>query len=1013
MRRRGKRSSIALWRRTLNSTASRFFDPLRSAKPIESRDEPAGSVGGVSPTKLPEPAQLKSNSVNEQSTTADIVFWSININGLPQDKKPKHFKELAVRVQETEPDLIMLQESWLDASYENFTIPNYAVVLRRDRLEGKKSGYGGIIVYAHTKIRDSIVNVYVSDVAERGWITVLTDLGPILIGNWYRPPDGSPVETESLRDELDELQNNYIGTAIFGDMNVHQGKWLHFSRRARTLEGDRLQEIASEYDLRQMVRNPTRNEYLLDLLLTDIPDYFSTNVKPPIADHSIVEATMSIPIPRSEKKTRYVWHYRQAQWGNLRARLNRVNWSQILEIDDVDECLKQFNAVILEAAHSHIPYKRFESEHSNVPWISQRCRDAVNAKNNAHGTRREVESRDTCSNVLKEEYSKYIEKLKTKLAELPKGSKQWWRLNRQLLDAKSRNESIPPLKDEKGWIFDAREKADAFASSFSAKSNLPVDSGFCEEERAPSFKQSKFMFIRKRWVRQILKDLDVNKATGPDMIPGKILKECACALTIPILLLARKILHTRRWPWKHHHIQPVFKRKSPACRENYRGVHLTSVLSKVIERIFSKIICAFFEGSNAYGSTQWAFRSGYGSRDLVTLCILRWIEAIDNNQKVGLFLSDISGAFDRVSTVRLMRKLRRCGLTDEILELLEDYLSPRSAQVIVSGAKSKKFVIEDEVYQGTVLGPPLWNVHFEDVSESVPDGFSESKFADDLNVYKAFPVTVENEQILEELSECQTSIHDWGAKNQVIFDETKEEYAVISRVNPHGTTFKLLGAQIDPKLLMTDEISRILGKARGKAKAFFRTMRYYSVGGLIAQFKTHVLCHLEGTMGAFFHASTSHLAKLNAVQRIFVEKLGLSEESAFLNYNLAPLQLRRDIAALGMLHKVTLNIAKQPFLDLFPPRPARDILPTRLLLRRHTKQLKDRCDGRQSVLLQNSLFGMARVYNLLPQRLVDSRTVKIFQRNLTKLARDRSMRGIDSSHMYCARNQRVHLLSTL
>ena len=83
------------------------------------------------------------------------------------------------------------------------------------------------------------------------------------------------------------------------------------------------------------------------------------------------------------------------------------------------------------------------------------------------------------------------------------------------------------------------------------------------------------------------------------------------------------------------------------------------------------------------------------------------------------------------------------------------------------------------MYQGTVLGPPLWNVHFEDVSESVPDGFSESKFADDLNVYKAYPVTVENEQILEELSECQTSIHDWGAKNQVIFDETKEEYAII------------------------------------------------------------------------------------------------------------------------------------------------------------------------------------------------------------------------------------------
>ena len=54
------------------------------------------------------------------------------------------------------------------------------------------------------------------------------------------------------------------------------------------------------------------------------------------------------------------------------------------------------------------------------------------------------------------------------------------------------------------------------------------------------------------------------------------------------------------------------------------------------------------------------------------------------------------------------------------------------------GVASDPYVIYDEVFQGTVLGPPLWNVLFSDVCESVPPGFTEAKFADDLNLFKLY-----------------------------------------------------------------------------------------------------------------------------------------------------------------------------------------------------------------------------------------------------------------------------------
>ena len=54
------------------------------------------------------------------------------------------------------------------------------------------------------------------------------------------------------------------------------------------------------------------------------------------------------------------------------------------------------------------------------------------------------------------------------------------------------------------------------------------------------------------------------------------------------------------------------------------------------------------------------------------------------------------------------------------------------------------------------------------------------------------------------------------------------------------------------------------------------------------------------------------------MQRSFIQELGLTEEDAFLKLNQAPLELKRDIAALGLLHKIQLGEAHPDFDALFP-----------------------------------------------------------------------------------------------
>ena len=92
-----------------------------------------------------------------------------------------------------------------------------------------------------------------------------------------------------------------------------------------------------------------------------------------------------------------------------------------------------------------------------------------------------------------------------------------------------------------------------------------------------------------------------------------------------------------------------------------------------------------------------------------------WILAVCTGKKVGAFLSDISGAFDRVFKPYILAKLHACGVGTFFLNFLDAYLTPRKGQVVVQGSYSDCFEIANSVFQGTVLGPPLWNTFFADV----------------------------------------------------------------------------------------------------------------------------------------------------------------------------------------------------------------------------------------------------------------------------------------------------------
>ena len=193
---------------------------------------------------------------------------------------------------------------------------------------------------------------------------------------------------------------------------------------------------------------------------------------------------------------------------------------------------------------------------------------------------------------------------------------------------------------------------------------------------------------------------------------------------------------------------------------------------------------------------------------------------------------------------------------------------------------------------------------------------------------------------------------------------------------------------IDPDLRMHSAIDQLLAKIRPKCTAILRTRAYYDIPELISQYKTHIWGLVEGNCGAYFHAATSLLNKIASVQRGFLNKLEVSEKEAFLRFNFAPTQIRRDIAILGLLHKRVLGQCHPAFERLLPFWSERFEASRGI---GHDKPLyghwADAAHHRS--LHDKSIFSMIDIYNNLPQNVVDLPSVTFFQKTLTERARER------------------------
>ena len=122
--------------------------------------------------------------------------------------------------------------------------------------------------------------------------------------------------------------------------------------------------------------------------------------------------------------------------------------------------------------------------------------------------------------------------------------------------------------------------------------------------------------------------------------------------------------------WNDANIIPLFKKGKRTFFNNYRGIFLLPILSKVLERCAARRIVSFTQDRIYH--LQHSFRNG-GSCTTQILAVLHAIgKALDNGDEIDVVYLDLNRAFDTVCHVHLLQKLNFYGITGALFDWITD-----------------------------------------------------------------------------------------------------------------------------------------------------------------------------------------------------------------------------------------------------------------------------------------------------------------------------------------------------
>jgi len=317
--------------------------------------------------------------------------------------------------------------------------------------------------------------------------------------------------------------------------------------------------------------------------------------------------------------------------------------------------------------------------------------------------------------------------------------------------------------------------------------------------------------------------LPSGKAPGPDLVPNEIIRLAFGRFPEVFVECYNACLASGDFPsrWKRARLILLSKGrgKPPDLPSSYRPISLLDGAGKVFERVLLNRLESHIARAGAISDTQYGFRRGRSTTDAIE-DVLRAAHSANRGPVRGRHLCalislGVKNAFNSAPWTRIDEALRRSAAPEHLIKVLRSYMHGRS--LLVDGEICMP--VTCGVPQGSVLGPSLWNLFYDDVLRlPVREGVRIIAFADDVAVV----VVAHNAELIEQFANpTLEDIGSWMELNGLRLAPEKSECVMLTNKRsfreprlliqgcqiPVRRSLRYLGVQLDTRLSFSQHIS--------------------------------------------------------------------------------------------------------------------------------------------------------------------------------------------------------------
>ena len=507
-------------------------------------------------------------------------------------------------------------------------------------------------------------------------------------------------------------------------------------------------------------------------------------------------------------------------------------------------------------------------------------------KNNDYKSWQEYkQKRNKCTNQVRKAKSTYHQHM---LDDNSKNPQKFWET------IKSITQSLPNYVNSK-------ERAKHFANYFtnivgSLKSTaFPLVNFIWRYNPKRNLRTEKifrFSFVSVEFVERQLRRLKRDKATGTDSLPSNLLKDCALVIAPPLTHIINMSLETSTFPsiWKSAKITPIYKSGNLDHVENYRPISVLPILSKILEKVVHQQLYDFLETNKLLYNCQFGFRKKRSTKLAATLFCDTIRKGIDSGLLVGSLFIDLSKAFDSIGHGILIEKLMLHGVCGPELAWFTDYLFDRKQVVQINGTLSEPYTVKSGVPQGSILGPLMFIVFFNDLKDNI-NSCDIFQYADDTVIFFAD----KNIQTVEDaLNNDLKSIGQYCIQNELILNlkpgkteamlfgtskRLKQNDKILSIIYNNTkinfvTNYVYLGNKLDQNLSLSPNFERSYKKASGRLRLLQSVRNHLNAIAAKSIYQMMILPILTYSCTVKTTFNNTQLAKFKSLERRATEIIG-------------------------------------------------------------------------------------------------------------------------------------------